>query len=125
MKGEPLLGEVHPVEYIILGVAALFGIPLIPVMVLAVLSFQVRNPLSDEYWDKPNHYDNPFRLGNPLLPTHFAAYFIMCQGAGLIAASPFVGIGWTIHGILVVLGSLQILVGIRLVTRRYKEKMRK
>lgn len=102
---------------------AVVSLALIPVMLLFVIGIQTINPFSDKEWTPPTHHSSPFRLGNPLLFFHFGAFFIGAGGLGLLVSSLWNGLFAAAHGLLVVLGSLMLLVGVRVCMRVFKHKM--
>ncbi len=100
-----------------------FGAVLLPFMLLFILAIQVINPLSDKIWARPNHYCNPFRLGNPLLFFHFAAHLFAVIGLGIIISSLWRGLFTAIYGLLIVVYALSMLIGVRLAIRVFKRKI--
>jgi hypothetical protein len=98
-------------------------IALSPIMVAAVISFQVLNPFTDKTWTRPTHSSNPLRLRNPLLFFHFASYLCMAQGLGM-ALTSFLG-GWVqlMWGLQGLAGGLGCLAGVHLAMRWCKHKM--
>jgi len=107
----------------ILCVFAIISLILIPPMLLFVIGIQAINPFSDDKWTPPTHRSNPLRLGNPLLFFHFGAFFLGATGLGFLASSPWKGLMVAARGMFVVLGSIMMLVGIRLCMRAFKDKM--
>ena len=98
---------------------------IIPFFVAKVIQFQSYNPFSNETWTAPRHYANPFSIGNPLLPVHFVSFVIMAQGAGITLMSFVGGIGQLLFGVLIILGGVAILAGVRLAMRWCEDKMEK
>ena len=95
----------------------------IPFMVLAVLAFQAINPFSDKTWKLPTHHSNPFRLGNPLLFFHFAVYLGAAAGLGTVISSVWRGLFAAILGLILLVYSLSVLIGVRLTMRVFRYKM--
>ncbi len=97
----------------------------IPFVLVCVLTIQTINPLSDRLWARPTHKSNPFHLGNPLLFFHFAAYFFAAAGLGIIISSLWRGPCAAICGLITVVYSLSLLIGVRLVMKVFEHKMEK
>jgi hypothetical protein len=95
----------------------------IPLGLLFVIGIQSVNPYSDAMWSKPTHDANPFRLRNPLLFFHFAAYVTLAVGVSLVLSSIWRGWFALAHGLLMLLGALMILAGVKLSTRVFRHKM--
>ncbi len=95
----------------------------IPFVLLCILTVQTVNPFSDRLWARPNHQSNPFRLGNPLLFFHFAAYLGAAAGSGIILSSLWRGSCAAIFGLITLAYSLSLLIGVRLVMKVFKHKM--
>jgi hypothetical protein len=105
---------------------AIFGgiaVLVLPFMLVAVLSIQAVNPLSDKQWTRPTHASNPFRLGNPLLFFHFAAYLALAQAVGILLSALWNGVYAAALGVFMLLGAVATLVGVRLSMRVFKSKM--
>lgn len=107
----------------LVGIFAIAGVLLMPVMLLAIIGLQALNPWSDDLWTRPTHRSNPFRLGNPLLLFHFAAYFAAASGLGVLVSSLWHGLYAAAYGALGILGAASVLVGVRLCMRVFKHKM--
>lgn len=105
--------------FVFLGVVAVF----IPFMLLCTLAIQAINPFSDKVWTRPTHQSNPFRLGNPLLFFHFGVYLCAASGLGIIVSSLWRGLFAAVFGLIMLVYSVSILLGVRLTMRVFKHKM--
>ncbi len=119
------LSRASGMDRIILSVALVLVAVFIPFALLCILTIQTINPFSDRLWSRPNHQSNPFRLGNPLLFFHFAAYFFAAAGAGTIISCLWRGLFAVIFGLTMLGYSLSLLIGVRLVMGVFKHKMEK
>lgn len=117
------LSTASGMDRIFLFVAMATSAVFIPFMILAVLAFQAINPFSDKTWARPTHHSNPFRLGNPLLIIHFAAYCGAAAGLGTVITSVWRGLFAAMFGFIMLVYSVSILLGVRLTMRVCKHKM--
>ena len=108
----------------VLTAVVIIGLALMPVMLIAVVGVQAINPASDERWDVPSHRSNPFRLGNPLTFFHFIGCTIAVASLGFIVSGIWNGLYAVIYGVLLLIGSAMVLLGVRLCTRIFKHKIR-
>ncbi len=115
--------EMPPFDVYLFGFGMLISIVLWPFMVVAVVGFQVINPYTDPVWKRPTHSSNPFRLRNPLYAAHFLMYFMMAQGAGMLATSLIGGWLQLLMGIVTIIGGLTGLWGLELVIRWFPKRM--
>lgn len=113
-----------PFQFVVMGVVALIGVLLMPLMVLFVVGIQAVNPASDPKWALPTHQSNPFRLSNPLLGFHFAAFVFLACGIALIFSSLWNGWFAIAEGVFTIVGAIMMLIGIRLCVRVFKHKIR-
>jgi len=115
--------DLPPTMAWIFGGFILLSLVLFPLMVAAVISFQALNPLSNKVWTRPSQYCNPFRLGNPLLFFHFAAFAFIACGLGMLLTSFLGGLSQLLQGVYSILGGLACLAGVHLAMRICKRKM--
>ncbi|HVM48374.1 MAG TPA: hypothetical protein VMU04_10120 [Candidatus Acidoferrum sp.] len=64
----------------------------VPLMLLAVIGFQARNPSSAPTWRRPSWCINPFLPSEPLQFFHLAAFAFMAGGFVGVATLPFRGV---------------------------------
>jgi len=92
----------------------LVGAFLATVAVALVLTVLAVSPLGNRSWTRPTHHDNPFRFGNPLLFFHFAGWFLVAGGSGMVLGF-LVGRGWQLlYGLLVVTVGVGCLLAVHL-----------
>ena len=110
-------------DWIVLSGVLVLGAVFIPFAMLCILTLQTINPFSDRLWARPTHQSSPFRLGNPLLFFHFAAYLCVATGLGIILSSLWRGPFAAIFGLITLVYSLSLLIGVRLVMKVFEHKM--
>jgi len=99
-------------------------VPLIitPFALLAVISFQVVNPLQDKKWTLPNLDSNFLKLSDPLHFFHAVAHIISATGLGTMVGSLFDDFTNFIVGLAMLSGSLSALLGVKLCTIVFSSK---
>lgn len=102
----------------------IFFLAMIPLAVAAVISLQAINPHSAPFWQRPTNETNPFSLRDPLQLVHFFGYLCILNSLGGVAGSPFSHFNMTIDNMIGIVAGFCILVGVRLVMRWFKKKIK-
>jgi len=93
-----------------------------PIILLAIIGVQYKNPLQDKPWTKPNMDSNFLNFKDPLHFFHAAGIFAVACGLGHILGAAFNSWRTVTIGLGVLSGSLGIFIGVAMCVRVYRKK---